>query len=145
MLAFTISLFFISLVFSQPKIVVENPWIREVPPVSTMSAMFMTLKNEGNEEDFLIGVETDISRIAEIHTTIMEEGMMKMRRIEKVRIPPNGKVEFKPMGKHIMLIDLKRPIREGEKVNVILIFEKSGRIELEVPVKRKMGMHMMHH
>ncbi len=124
---------------SKPKIIVEDPWVRAVPPVSTMSAAFMKVRNAGDEDDYLIGARSEVSKITEIHTTVMEDGMMKMRRIHEVRVPAGGLVEFKPMGKHIMLIDLKRPLKAGEKIRITLIFKKSGEITVEAPV-RKMGM-----
>lgn len=133
-------LFMAGMVFAKPKIVVEDPWVREVPPVSTMSAAFMKVANLGDEEDVLVGVKTDVSKVAEIHTTIMEDGMMKMRRLKEVPIPPGKTVEFRPMGKHIMLIDLKKPLKVGEKVKLILIFKKTGEMSIEAPV-RKMMMH----
>ncbi len=139
---FAALLFLVALSFGVPKIVVKDPWVREVPPVSTMSAAFMEIYNEGDEEDYLIGVETDVARVAELHTTIMEGGMMKMRKLENVKVPAKGKVSFKPMGKHIMLIDLKKVLRAGEKVKLTLIFKKSGKIEVQAPVRR--GMMMMH-
>ncbi|WP_457601107.1 copper chaperone PCu(A)C [Hydrogenivirga sp.] len=135
--------FLVGLALAQPKIVVEGAWVREVPPVSTMSAAFMKLVNMGNEDDYLIGVESDVSEVAEIHTTIMEDGMMKMRMLREVKVPAGGSVEFRPMGKHIMLINLKRPLRSGEKVKLTLVFKRSGKIVVEAPVKR-MGMRMHH-
>ncbi len=135
MRALLLLLLIAGIVLSKPRIVVEDPWVREVPPVSTMSAAFMKIKNIGDEKDYLIGVKTDASQIAEIHTTVMEEGMMKMRRLDRVEIPAGGTVEFKPMGKHIMLINLKRPLKAGEKVRITLVFEKSGEITVSAPVK----------
>ncbi len=136
-------LILIGLAFSKPQIVVENAWVREVPPVSVMSAAFLRIRNTGNEDDILIGVRSDASRIAEIHTTIMKDSMMKMRRLKEVKIPAGGSVEFRPMGKHIMLIDLKKPLKAGDKVKIILIFKKSGKITVEASVKR-MNMKMMY-
>jgi len=131
------------LVFAQPHIIVKDAWVREVPPVSTMSAAFLRLLNTGDEDDYLVGVRSNVSEVAEIHTTIMEDGMMKMRMLKEVKVPAGGSVEFKPMGKHIMLIDLKKPLKAGEKVKLTLIFKKSGEIVVNAPVK---GMHMkMHH
>lgn len=126
----------LSFAFPKPKIIIENPWVREVPPVSTMSAAFMKVRNAGDEDDYLIGVRSDASRIAEIHTTLMEKGTMKMRRLKEVKIPAKGVVEFKPMGKHIMLIDLKGPLREGDRVRLTLVFRKSGEISVEAKVRK---------
>ncbi len=136
-------LILVGVALSQPKIIVKEAWVREVPPVSTMSAAFMKILNTGNEEDYLIGVKADVSDKAELHTTVMEDGMMKMRRLKEVQVPAGGEVEFKPMGKHIMLIGLKRPLREGQRVKITLLFKKSGSVSVDVPV-RSMSMHMHH-
>lgn len=136
-------LLIVGLVFSQPRLIIENPWVREVPPVSTMSAAFFTLKNVGNEDDYLVGVESTVSETAEIHTTVMEDGMMKMRPLKEVKVPAGGSVEFKPMGNHVMLINLKKPLKAGDKVDIVLIFRKSGKVNVSAPVK-SMGMKMHH-
>ncbi len=140
---YAVAVLFLSVfAFAKPHIVVENPWVREVPPVSTMSAAFMNIINTGDEGDVLVGVESPASRVAEIHTTIMEDGMMKMRPLKEVKVPAGGRVDFRPMGKHIMLIDLKKPLKAGDRVRLILIFKKSGRVVVEAPVKSmKMPMH----
>ena len=139
MRALALLILFFGFALSKPKIIVEDPWVRAVPPVSTMSAAFMKVRNAGDEDDYLIGARSEVSKITEIHTTVMEDGMMKMRRMKEVKVPAGGLVEFKPMGKHIMLIDLKRPLKAGEKIRITLIFKKSGEITVEAPVRR-MGM-----
>ncbi len=128
-------LVFVSFVFAKPKIVVEDAWVRAVPPVSTVSAGFMKLKNLGDEEDVLIGVESDISEVGEIHTTYMEDGFMKMRMLKEVKVPAGGSVEFKPGGKHLMLINLNKHPKKGDKVKLILRFKKTGTLEVEAEVR----------
>jgi copper(I)-binding protein len=148
MKALILLLFIVALSLAKPRIVVEDAWVRAVPPVSTMSAAFMEIKNEGTQEDYLVGVSSPIAEVSEIHTTIMEGGMMKMRKLERVKIPAGESVEFKPGGKHIMLINLKRHPKPGDEVRLILEFQKSGKIEVIARVK---GMnteghpHKTHH
>ncbi len=139
-----ILMFVVAVAFAKPKIVVEEAWVRAVPPVSTMSAAFLEIENKGDENDTLLKVSSPIAEITEIHTTIMDEGMMKMRRLENVAIPAGKSVDFKPGGKHIMLINLKKHPKPGEKVKLILEFEKSGKVEVEATV-RGMGMMEEHH
>jgi copper(I)-binding protein len=122
--------------FSAPDILIKDPWVREVPPVSRMSAAFMTIINRGDATDRLIGVSSEISRKAEIHTMIHDKGMMKMRKIKEVTIRPGEEVTLKPGGLHIMLIGLKKPLREGERIIIKLHFEESGTITLEAPVRK---------
>ncbi len=132
LLIFTI----LSLSFSQPNIVIEDLWVREVPPVSTMSAAFLKIKNTGDEEDYLIKVESEIAEIAEIHISSVKEGIIRMRRVKEVIIPPGQTVTFKPMGMHVMLINLKKTLREGEKVRFKFVFRKSGSIIAEGTVRK---------
>jgi len=133
----------VGLAFSAPKIKIVNPWVMEPPPGPNRTMMGMVVVNEGDEPDYLIGVETDAARINELHKTVIENGVAKMVRQERIPIPPRSKVEFKHHGYHVMLIDLTRPLKEGDQVKVKLRFEKSGTVELTVPVKR--SAHKHHH
>jgi len=130
-----ISLMFFSFTSADPVIEIREPWVREVPPVSKMSALFMKIVNRGDTDDRLIGVRTPVSQYAEIHRMIMEQGMMKMRKMDYLEVPAGKEVQLKPGGIHIMLIDLKKPLKKGQKIEVEMIFEKSGKITLKVPVR----------
>lgn len=119
-----------------PRIVVEDPWVRDVPPVAKTTAAFMKIKNTGNEEDTLIGVVSDVAEMAEIHETVTDDGIVRMRKIGSLSVPPGSTVILKPMGKHIMLMGLKESLKKVGKVRIVLIFRKSGRIVVEAPVRR---------
>ncbi len=123
--------------FAQPLIVIKDAWIRAVPPSSKNTALFMIIENKGDEEDTLISVKTDIAKMSMIHKTENKNGVMKMVHIKKLKIPPKSKVILKPGGLHIMLMGLKRPLKIGEKENVLLEFQKTGKIEIQVPVLLK--------
>ncbi|MDQ7037966.1 MAG: copper chaperone PCu(A)C [Aquificota bacterium] len=119
-----------------PKIVVEDAWVRDVPPVARTTAVFMKIRNLGDEEDTLLKVISPVAERAEIHETIAEEGVMKMRPVDRLAIPPGSTVYLRPMGKHIMLMGLKDTLNRVGKVRLVLIFEKSGRIVVEAPVRK---------
>lgn len=123
--------------FSEPKIIVENPWIRAVSPFSKNTALFMTIVNKSDKQDILVSVKTDIAKMSMIHKTVEENGVMKMKHIKNLVIPPHSKIELKPGTLHIMIMGLKRPIKEGEKIKVNLMFKHSGNIEISAPVLRK--------
>ena len=123
------------LVFAQPKIEVRDAWVREVPPTSKMSAAYMIIENKGKEADRLVDASNNVSEITELHETV--EG--KMRRVKAIEVPAGGKVELKPGGLHIMLINLKKPLKEGDKVELTLKFEKAGEIKVQAPVRKGMG------
>lgn len=130
-----------SVALAQPKIEVKEAWVREVPPTSRMSAAYMVIENKGNQPDRLIDASNNVSEVTELHETV--DG--KMRRIKAIEVPAGGKVELKPGGLHIMLINLKKPLREGDTVELTLRFEKSGEIKIQAPVRKGMGGHMHKH
>ncbi|WP_164930690.1 copper chaperone PCu(A)C [Aquifex aeolicus] len=142
----TLIVVFVALSFGAPKIVVKHPWVMEPPPGPNTTMMGMIIVNEGDEPDYLIGAKTDIAQRVELHKTVIENDVAKMVPQERIEIPPKGKVEFKHHGYHVMIIGLKKRIKEGDKVKVELIFEKSGKITVEAPVVKKHRMkHHMHH
>ncbi len=135
------SILLAGLSLAQPKIEVRDAWVREVPPTSKMSAAYMVIENKGNQPDKLVGASNNASEITELHETVGG----KMRRVKDIEIPANGKAELKPGGLHIMLINLKKPLKEGDTVELTLKFEKSGEIKVQAPVKKGMGGHMHRH
>lgn len=130
------------LVFANPRIVIKHPWVQEPPPGPNTTMAGMVIENEGDTEDALLGVKSDIAKKVEIHKTVFENGVAKMVHQKEVVIPPHSEVEFKHHGYHIMLIGLKKALKVGEKVKLVLIFKRSGRIEVWAPVvKKPMMMH----
>lgn len=91
----------------------------------------MTIKNTGDSDDKLIGVESPAAGRAEIHEMAMVNDVMKMRKLDDgVVIPAGQTVELKPGGLHMMFFNVKKPFAEGDKVPVTLIFEKAGKVEI---------------
>ena len=128
---------------------VEEPWARESPPTVTNGAAYMTLVNTGKEADRLVGASGEVSAAVELHTHLMEGGVMKMRPIEAIEVNPGEPTALRPSGLHIMLIGLKKPLVAGQTFPLRLRFEKAGEIPVEVTV-RKMGPgegaeHSHHH
>lgn len=134
-LAFIMILVFSTLTQAKPQIEIADAWVKEVPPVSRVSVLFMKIINKGNTDDKLISVKTDIAKYAELHKMVMEGGIMKMRKIDQLTVPARGEVALEPGGVHIMLIGLQKIPQKGDKVKVELIFERSGKTTIEVPVR----------
>jgi copper(I)-binding protein len=121
-----------------PDIKISNPWARPSPKMATSGAAYMIIENKGGEDDTLIGAESNVSNDTEIHEMVVDENnVMHMKPVEgqRLTIPAKGKVELKPGGYHIMLINLKHQLKEGEIVHLTLQFEKSGEMKVEAPVK----------
>lgn len=108
-------------------------WARAAP--SGNSAAYMILRNSGSAPDRLVKAESDVAKAVEIHKTTMEGGVMKMAPVESIEIPARGQAELKPGGSHVMLIDLNRELKPGEKIKLKLYFEKAGTQEVEAEVR----------
>jgi len=124
-------------------VAVEKPWARATPGKSTTGAVYMTLVDRATTPDRLIGVSSPVAARAQIHTAGQENGVMKMREVEALPVEPGKPIEFKPGGYHIMMLDLKQPLKEGDSVPVTLSFEKAGRVEVIVPVQKVGAMAPM--
>lgn len=114
---------------------VMMPWSRALPPVAENGAAYVTLANRGESPDELVGAASPSADRVEIHTHVMEDGVMKMRRVESVALPPGEYVEFSPGGLHLMLFGLKEPLKEGGKFPVTLRFRKAAPVEVTVTVR----------
>ena len=114
---------------------IQSPWSRELPPTSPNGAVYLTLTNHGTQPDKLLSASTDVAELVEIHSLIIEDGMMKMRRVESVDLPPHKAVLFAPGGYHFMLISLKRPLEADDRFQLSLEFEQNNQALVEVVVQ----------
>jgi hypothetical protein len=121
---------------SGPGITVEEPWARATPGGAKTGAAYMTLINKGGAADRLLGAVTPVAREVQFHKVTEENGISRMRELRSIDIAPGGKVLLKPGNIHVMLVDLKQPLKQGETFPLTLEFEKAGRIDLTVPIAR---------
>lgn len=110
-----------------PSVRVEAPWARATPPGAKVGAVYLQISGACGA-DALIGAESAIAQKVEIHNMFREDGKMKMRAIPQLDVPANERVTLQPGGLHIMLLDIKQPLKEGERVDLTLVFEKAGRV-----------------
>ncbi len=121
-------------------VAIEGVWARPAKTDAAMgatSAIYFTLHNAGDADDALVGARAEaVAGKTEVHETVMDaSGAMKMQPAPRVDIPAGGSVEFRPGGLHVMLMDLKEDLAEGDTFQVTLTFEKSGEKTVDVPVK----------
>jgi len=128
------------------KIIINDAWVREVPPGTSVSAVYLTIENKG-DDDKLVGMSSEAAENAELHTSKVDEnGVATMEMIKILDIPSDNAVELEPGGMHIMLIGLKESLVGKESVNLKLVFDEAGDIVIEVPVKKVgQGGHKHHH
>lgn len=128
-------LFSVSTLFANG-IKIENDYVRATPPNLPNSAAFMSLKNNSNKDISLVKASSDISKVVELHTHDMKNGVMKMYQIPKIDILANSQTVLKPGGLHIMFIGLKKPLKEGDTVNLTLEFSNGQTQTIVTPIKK---------
>lgn len=130
----------------KPSIEVEAPWSRATVPGTTLAVGYLVLRNKSEDRDRLLGVTSPLARKVETHVTLKDGDIMRMREVPGYELPGKGRVELKPGGAHLMLLDIKRPFKEGDKIPLVLRFEKAGevKVELEVRSAGASSQHMMH-
>jgi periplasmic copper chaperone A len=120
--------------FKAGDIVVSNPWSRATPKGAKVGAGYMVIENRGAIPDRLVGGSVKAAAGFEIHDTVVEDGVMRMRQLAALELPPGESVEVKPGGRHIMFVDLDYPLTAGQKTKGELRFERAGRLEIEFDV-----------
>ncbi|MBB3118524.1 copper chaperone PCu(A)C [Pseudoduganella violacea] len=118
------------------QVTVSESWARATVPAAKASGAFMLLQSA--QDARLVGVETTVAN-AELHQMSMENNVMKMSEIDGLDLPAGKAVELKPGSYHVMLMQLKRQLKEGDTVPLKLTFEKKDKkretVEVQVPVK----------
>ena len=129
---------------ADPSIQVEDAWARQAPMMPSTGpmhgdtgtgAVYVTLRNTGPAPDALVGASSEAAEVVELHETIRDGEVMRMRPVGKLALPAGATLEMKPGGFHIMLIHLKRALRPGDRVPITLTFEHGTSLALEVPVR----------
>ncbi|GJL82185.1 MAG: hypothetical protein DHS20C01_18190 [marine bacterium B5-7] len=120
--------------FTQGEIIITRPWARISPPGVPNGAVYLTITLSGSEPDRLISAKSDVSDVVEFHSHEMENGMMRMRKLDSVELTPDSATEFAPGGLHVMLIGLKKPLASGETFTLTIEFERNDPMDIEVVV-----------
>ncbi|WP_273791981.1 DUF1775 domain-containing protein [Brucella anthropi] len=116
------------------------PSVRAMVPGSKVAGGFLTIVNDGKDDDKLVAATTDGVKRVEIHEMSMQDDVMKMRQLEGgLDIPAGKKVELKSGGYHLMFIQPEKPYKEGETVPVTLEFQKAGKVTIDFPVTSQSG------
>lgn len=135
---FVVSLF--SAVLAGPvlaQVQVEDPWVRATVAQQKVTGAFMRLTSA--QDARLVSADSPVAGKVEIHEMVMDKDIMKMRAVTAVELPAGQAIELKPGGHHVMLFDLKQPVRVGDTVPLTLVVEsRSGKresIEVAAPVR----------
>ena len=121
----------------QAQVTVKDPWVRATVPAAKASGAFMQIQSA--QDARLVEVRSSVAGIAELHQMAMENNMMKMQQVDGIDLPAGKTVPLASGGYHIMLMQLKRQLKEGETVLLTLVVERKDKkretIELNVAVR----------
>lgn len=118
-------------VFKVGDLTVASPWTRATPGGAKVAGGYLKVTNNGKSPDRLVKATASIADRMEIHEMSMVDGVMKMRPLANgLTIKPGETVELKPGGFHLMFMDIKQPLKQGEVVKATLTFEKAGTLEV---------------
>ena len=117
-------------------IVVRDAWIREPPPRSP-AAGYLVIENRGDDSVELVAVATESAAQTEIHVMEYKDDRMTMRQVAKLQVPAGEEVALKPGGTHLMLMELRQPLRDGDEVELVLRFGDGTERRVQMPVQKK--------
>jgi copper(I)-binding protein len=116
-------------------IAIDHAFARATPPGARSGAAFFVVENVGTTADRLVRAASPIAGAVELHQMATDGGVMRMRALPALEVRPGEKVELKPGGYHVMLLDLKRPLKAGDTFVLTLTFENAGTVEVAVQVE----------
>lgn len=116
------------------QVTVENAWARATPPGAKIAAGYLTIRNAG-AADKLVGASSPAAEKVETHVTVKDGDISRMREAKGYAVPAKGKLDLTPSGSHLMLVNIKAPLKEGDTVPLVLRFEKAGEVKTELAVR----------
>jgi hypothetical protein len=116
------------------QVTVQDPYVRLAPPNAPATAAFMVIRNTGDKDVKVVKADNPVSKVTELHTHLNEGGVMKMRPVPAIDVKAKGEAVLKPGGLHVMLIDLKAPMKEGDTVPLTLTFDDGSTKKVDAKV-----------
>ena len=115
---------------------VQDPYVRLAPPNAAATGAFMVIRNTGDKDVKVVKADNPVSKATELHTHLNEGGVMKMRPVPAIEIKAKGEAVLRPGGLHVMMIDLKAPLKEGDSVPITLTFDDGSSKQVDAKVLR---------
>jgi periplasmic copper chaperone A len=123
---------------------VRHPWSRATPAGAKVGVGYMEIRNNGKLPDRLLDATTPAAERVEMHVTSREGEVMKMRQVRSFAVPASSRLELSPGAGHLMLVNLSRPLKKGERFPLTLRFERAGEIQIELEVQEMGSRHPRH-
>lgn len=120
---------------AQQPLEINNGWVRQTFGNARISSAYMEISNHNNFPIEITDITTDIAALSEIHDMTHQDGIMRMRKLDKLIIPANDNIILSPEGKHIMLINLNKKLLVGEKITMKIFIKDHSPLEIELIIK----------
>ncbi|MFW5955126.1 MAG: copper chaperone PCu(A)C [Rhodothermales bacterium] len=115
---------------------VVDAWVRAMPGgAANRTAAYLTIINPTNDALNLTAVTTEVASTVELHETTVENDVMRMRQVDVINVPAGGQMELSPGGHHVMLLDVRQRLVEGDSVSLLLDFQERPSITVRAPVR----------
>ncbi len=120
----------------QAPLTASGAWVREPVPGRTVTAGFVVIENPGAADIQVVGASSDVAGTVELHEMVRSGDMMKMAPVKSIVVPAKGKVELRPGGLHLMLFELKKPLKEGDTVTLTLTTDSGATVQASAAVRK---------
>lgn len=124
---------------------ITHPWIREAPPTARVLAAYMSIENPGDSAITISGISSPDFASAEIHRTVIDDGVARMQRVRQLAVPANGTVTLEPGGLHLMLFGPVRMLGAGDTVTLTVQLDSGSCMTVSTPVIRQDDDHSHQH
>jgi len=121
--------------YSVGTLVIGHPWSKPTASGIPTGVAYLSITNNGPEQDTLIAASTPAAAHVEFHRTSLDAGMARMRPAGALVVAPNTTVTAEPGGLHLMLVDLKSPLVAGTSIPLRLEFKSAGAITVHLQVE----------
>ncbi len=119
-----------------PPPALSGAWVREPVPGRDVTAAYVVVENPGTTDLHIVSASADAAGTVEIHEMVRSGDMMKMSPVKSITVPAKGRVELKPGGLHLMLFSLKKPLKDGDSVEVTLTTDAGAAVKTKAAVKK---------
>lgn len=123
---------------AQSPLTVTDAWVREPVPGRPSTGAYAIVENRGSSDLQIVAATADVAGAVEIHEMIRSGDMMKMAPVKSVTVPAKGRVELKPGGLHVMLFELKKPVKDGDTVTLTFKTSSGATVQAAAPVRKQM-------
>lgn len=125
---------------AQAQMVADEAWSRMTAATAPTGVVFMQLHNTGKQADALVSATTPVAAKVELHNHIHDNGVMRMRQVDKIAVAADGHVTLQPGGLHVMLMGLKQPLKLQQTFPLVLQYESGRSQTVIVTVNNGEGM-----